>query len=291
MMPLLPPRAGRRCHGTLNPLHSLLYFAPDLARELEPLGIGDRQAQHLAGRAAPLGAAGAAAVTAAFYHFSPELVARHVPAVWEAVTPSAVLAARLRAADTALRRLLGEEAVGSAEMADAAALAERAAEGCTGHGRPLCAANAAVERPGEPHLRLWQAAAVLREHRGDGHLAVLLREGLDPLEALVSHTASGFGMSTRWALASRGWRRQDWEAARERLRRRGLLDREGKLTEDGAALRKEIENETDRLDLAPYEHLGAEGTGRLTQLAGAFAQAASEAGAFPEGSSGGDRAA
>ncbi|GAA2424594.1 SCO6745 family protein [Streptomyces macrosporus] len=282
-MTSLPARAGRRCHNVVNPLHSALYFAPDLARELSPHGIEDSSAVYFAGRAAALGRVGPGVVTAAFHNFHHDLVARHLPGVWELASPETVLAARLRAADSLLRRLLGEEAVASKEMAEAAELALRATEGCSRPGRPLYAAHADLPVPEAPHLALWHAASLLREHRGDGHVSVLLRAGLDPLEALVSHTAGGRGMSPKWVLATRSYTRRDWEEAQERLRGRGLLDAEGELTEAGVALRRELEEETDRLDRGPYEHLGAAGTERLTELCGAFTTAAIGAGAFPDG--------
>lgn len=109
--------------------------------------------------------------------------------------PEAALDARLRAADATLRRVLGEEILASPEMAEAAGLALRAAEACTRHARPLYAAHADLDVPEQPHLAYWHAATLLREHRGDGHLAGLLTAGLDPLEALVSHTATGKGMA------------------------------------------------------------------------------------------------
>ncbi|WP_405455754.1 hypothetical protein OG786_02910 [Streptomyces sp. NBC_00101] len=280
-MSTLPPRAGRRCHNALNPLHSTLYFSPDLLTELGALGIDDARAAYLAARGAALGAVGAGAVTSTFYNFSHELVARHLPAIWALASPEEVLAARLRAADATLRRLLGEEVVGSPEMAEAAGLALRAAEACTRHARPLYAAHADLPVPDEPHLAYWHAAALLREHRGDGHLAALLAAGLDPVEALVSHTATGKGMSPRWVLGTRGWHREDWDAASGRLRARGLLDEEGGLTEEGVALRAELEETTDRLDAAPYEHLGAAGVERLTELGRGFLFTAASAGAFP----------
>ncbi|MGW1885024.1 SCO6745 family protein [Streptomyces sp. NPDC001970] len=280
-MTSLPPRAGRRCHNAVNPLHSTLYFSPDYAKELAAIGVADTSAAYFAGRAAAMGAVGPGTVAATFYNFSHELIARHLPAVWDTASPATVLAARLRAADATLRRLLGDDVVASDEMAEAAGLALRATEACTRHARPLYAAHADLPVPDEPHLAYWHAATLLREHRGDGHLAALLSAGLDPLEALVSHTATGKGMSPRWILASRGWRRTDWEAASERLRERGLLDAEGELTSAGAALRAELEEHTDRLDAAPYEHLGAAGVERLTELARGFLMAAVAAGAFP----------
>ncbi|MFB7511802.1 hypothetical protein [Streptomyces sp. NPDC056144] len=277
----LPPRAGRRCHNALNPIHSTVYFSPDLDREFGALGFTDPAAMRLASRSAALGAVGAGTVAATFYNYDHTHLARYFPAVWETAAPSEVLAARLRAVDTTLRRLLGEETVSSPEMAEAAVLALRATEACTRHARPLYSAHADLPVPDAPHLAYWYATTLLREHRGDGHLSALLAAGLDPVEALVSHTATGKGMSPRWVLGSRGWARADWEAATERLRGRGLLDAEGELTEAGTALREELELHTDRLDSAPYEHLGATGVERLTELGRDFLVTAATAGAFP----------
>ncbi|MFC8143303.1 hypothetical protein ACFUKV_16395 [Streptomyces paradoxus] len=277
----LEPRAGRRCHNMLNSLHATHYFSPDLGRELGAIGVTDPRAVNFAVRAAALGPVGAGAVTAAFYNYKYELVARHVPAVWETAAPGQVLAARARAVDATLRRLLGEEALASAEMAEAARLALHAAEACSREARPLYAAHADLPVPEEPHLAYWHAATLLREHRGDGHLAALMSAGLDGLEAMVTHTATGKGMAPKWVCATRGWRREEWDAAAERLRGRGLLAESGDLTDQGVALRRDIEHETDRLDRAPYEHLGPEGVARLTELGGAFAHAALVAGAFP----------
>ena len=262
-MSSLPARAGRRCHNALNPFHSTVYFSPDFAKKLAKIGIEDANAAYFAGRGAAMGAVGAGTVAAAFYNFNHELIARHLPAVWDIASPEAVLEARLRAVDSTLRRLLGEEMIASKELAEAAQLALRAAEACRVH-----------------------ASTLLRDHRGDGHLAALLLAGLDPLEALVSHTATGKGMAVRWILATRGWRRADWEAAQGRLRERGVLGAEGELTEDGVRLRAEVEEHTDRIDLAPYTHLGAAGVERLTELGRGFLLAAVAAGAFPADLSG-----
>jgi hypothetical protein len=274
-------RAGRRCHNVLNSLHSTHYFSPDLGRELGALGVADPRAVNFAVRAAALGPVGAGAVTAAFYNYKHDLVARHVPAVWETAAPKEVLAARLRAVDATLRRLLGQEALTSAEMSEAADLALRAAEACSRSARPLYSAHADLPVPDAPHLAFWHAATLLREHRGDGHLAALMAADLDGLEALVTHTATGKGMAPKWIFSTRGWTRQEWDAATDRLRGRGLVDDAGELTERGTALRDEVERETDRLDAAPYAHLGAQGVARLTELGTAFARTALGAGAFP----------
>ncbi|MFJ8016051.1 hypothetical protein [Streptomyces sp. NPDC096339] len=276
------PLAARHCwHGAINPLHSTIYFSPDTAKEFAALGITDPVAVNLAQRSAAMGAVGAGSVTATFYNYSHAHVARYLPAVWDTATPEQVLAARLRAADTTLRRLLGPDTIASPELAEAADLAIRATEGCTRHARTLYAAHADLPVPEEPHLRLWHAATLLREHRGDGHLAALLLAGLDPVEALLSHTATGKGMSPKWIKRIRGWDQADLDAAADRLRARGVLDADGTLTEQGAALREQLETDTDRLDAAPYEHLGATGLARLAELGGAVVHKAMAAGAFP----------
>lgn len=277
----LEPRAGRRCQNPLNSLHAAHYFSPDLGRELAAIGVTRPRAVNFAVRAAALGPVGAGAVTAAFYNYKHDLVAEHVPAVWRTATPEQVLAARARAVDATLRRLLGDEVLASDGMAEAARLALRATEGCSRAARPLYAAHADLPVPEEPHLAFWHAATLLREHRGDGHLAVLVSAELDGLEALVTHTATGRGMTPSWVFTTRGWTREEWDAAAGRLRGRGLLDADGELTERGAALRDEIEAETDRLDRAPYEHLGAEDVRRLTELAVGLARTALAAGAYP----------
>ncbi|MFJ2114226.1 MULTISPECIES: hypothetical protein [unclassified Streptomyces] len=280
-MTSLPERAGRHCHAAVNPLHSAIYFAPEHGREFAAAGLDDAKAVYFTSRAAPLGRVGAGTVTSTFYNFNHELITQYIPRSWDTVSPQQAIDARLRAADSTLRRLLGEEAIASKELAEAAVLALRATEAGGRHARPLFAANADLPVPDAPHLAYWHAATLLREHRGDGHLAVLLDAGLDPVEALVSHAATGRGTATQWILASRGWSTQEWEAAQDRLRERGLLDADGKLTEAGTKLRADLEDETDRLDLAPYEHLGAAGVARLTELAGGFAEVAVAAGAFP----------
>ncbi|MGH3622240.1 MAG: SCO6745 family protein [Sciscionella sp.] len=282
-MVALPYRAGRHCQNSLNALHSTIYFSPDLEKDLAEHGIGDQMLVYLLGRAAPLGAAGAGVVTATFNGFKHDLIAKHIPHVWGVVAPRTVLDMRLRAADSTLRRFLGEEIVGSPDMAEAAGLALRASEACSRAARPLYAANADLPVPRTPHLALWHAATLLREHRGDSHFAALANADLDGLEALVSHSASSDGLPRDMVMSKRGWTQEDWTAAEQRLRRRGLMDSAGELTTEGVQLRGRLEDETDRLDRAPYEHLGTVGVERLTVLCTRFTAVAADGGAFPPG--------
>ncbi|MFE7601463.1 hypothetical protein [Streptomyces sp. NPDC057494] len=252
----------------LEPLHAVLYYAPEAFDEAAALGYAtdERWPSYFAWRAAPLGPAGPVRVASAFYSFSPAMVARHVPAAWEVAAPADVLAARLRAVDRAYRSVLGEDVVTGPELAEAAALARRAAGAAAPEGRPLAAAQAELPWPEAPHLVLWQAATILREHRGDGHLAALLAAGLDPAESLVSFAA--IGAAPEPVFESRGWSAAEWAAARARLTARGLLDPEGAATDAGRALRAEVERHTDELAAAPWDALGPEDTARLAELLG-----------------------
>jgi hypothetical protein len=224
-----------------------------------------------------MGAVGAAAITSAFYSFNPDLVAEHVPASWRVADPATVLAARERGADAALRALLGSDVEG-AELAEAAALARRVAEAANTAGRPLAAANAELAWPDAPHLVLWHAATIIREHRGDGHIAALLAAGLDPVEALVSFAA--VGAAPRAVFESRGWTDAQWAAAADRLRGRGLLADDGVATPAGVALRDEVERVTDELAAAPWAALGP-AVGRFAQLAAPITMRIARSGLLP----------
>ncbi|MET8505902.1 hypothetical protein ABZV60_14760 [Streptomyces sp. NPDC004787] len=253
----------------LEPLHAVHYYAPGAFAEAAALGhdVTERWPAYFAWRAAALGPVGAERVASAFYSFSPAMVARYVPAVWSVAPPAEVLAARLRAVDRTYRTLLGEEVLAGDGIAEAADLARRAALAAPLAGRPLAAAHAELPWPDAPHLVLWQAATILREHRGDGHLVALAAAGLDPVESLVSFAA--IGAAPEAAFASRGWSAAEWSAARTRLTARGLLAPDGTATAAGRALRAEVEHRTDALAAAPWATLGSALTTRLADLLGA----------------------
>lgn len=256
---------GRVAHA-LDPFHSFVYFHPDVDAEFIALGLDDVALRYFAGRAAPMGAVGAGVVTATFYNFSPRLVSAVVPKVWTIAAPGEIAAARLRGVDTALRRALGDT-VDSADMSEAARLAESAARAIPGvDGRPLYAGHADLPWPDRPHLVLWHALTLLREYRGDGHIAALHTAGLDGLDALITHTAAGTGFTEEVARTLRGWSRDEWNAAQHRLRHRGLLDRTGEPTGEGFEIRELVEDLTDDLAAAPWDALGEEDTERLLDL-------------------------
>jgi uncharacterized protein YbdZ (MbtH family) len=272
---------ARRMWHHLEPVHAVVYYAPDVFAEAAALGyaVDTRWPSYFAWRAAPLGAAGPRLVTAAFYSFSPAMVAEHVPAAWAVAAPEKVLAARMRAVQRMWRTLLPEQ-LGEPGLAEAAQLAYEAAVAADIQGRPLAAANADLPWPDEPDLVLWQAVTVLREHRGDGHVAALLAAGLDPCEALVSFAA--IGAAPEETFASRGWTPAEWAAARDRLASRGWVDADGNATERGRDGRDEIEWRTDRLADGPWQALGAQRSQRLAELLLPILGATVGSGLFPE---------
>jgi hypothetical protein len=271
----------RSVHVATNALHSLIYFAPEAEQQLTSAGLKPGRMCYFAGRAAPMGAVSGGVVTATFYNFSPGLVARSIPQAWDLVRPDAVVSARFAAADAALTRLLGPEIIASPDLVTLAGLAREAARGCRPEGRPLYAGHADLDWPEAPHLVMWHALSLLREYRGDGHICALLGAGLSGLEALVTHTATGRGFVREFAQASRGWSDEEWKGAVGALTARGLLTADGSLTPRGDALRAHIEEETDRLDSSPWQHLGDQGTGEVVRIGQAMTRTVMKAGAFP----------
>jgi hypothetical protein len=190
------------------------------------------------------------------------MVARSLPDAWTYATPAQLLDTRLQAVDNAVRRLFPAPAGGFARAAE---LGRRAAELAPVAGRPIAAANAALEWPDEPHLVLWQATTILRESRGDGHVAALVAAGLSPCQALVTLSAAG-GPSKEVFQLNRRWSDEEWAAAEEDLRSRGLLSSDGQLTESGRALRQQVEDTTDSLADQGWQALGDDLTTELHDL-------------------------
>ena len=255
---------ARRLWALAEPYHALTYFAAECREAAEDCGLRGFWRGYFALRAAPLGPAGPALVSATFYNFAPEFVARAVPAVWDVGSPQEALQARLRGIDRAVRRVLGEEWMSSPEAAEAAELAGAAAATVGTAGRPLAAANSALPVPDRPHLALWQALSTLREHRGDGHNAALLQRDISGLQAHV--LAAAAGRSTReWLRRARGWDDAAWDGAAAELAERGWLE-DGGLSAEGLAMTAAVEADTDRLALPPWRALGDVRCDRLAEL-------------------------
>src|SRR5262249_24612150 len=85
---------ARQLWQATEPVHAVLYFAPELTPEATESGLASHGSTYFACRAAPLGQVTAALVTAVFYGFSPTRVQRSVPVMWELVDPTAALQLR-----------------------------------------------------------------------------------------------------------------------------------------------------------------------------------------------------
>lgn len=283
-MPSLDRAVVARAHRSVEPLHNHVYFAPETEERLTGIGLRPGRMCYFAGRSAPMGAVGPAVVTATFYNFSPDLIARHIPRAWTLASPEQVVQARFAAARASLTRLLGgPEAAAAPEVEELAALVREACGALSPQGRSLYAGHADLPWPDEPLLQLWHGATLLREYRGDGHVAVLTTSRLTGLEAHLTYTATGRGFTEEVARTGRGWTEEEWAAARAALVERGLLDGDGGLTAEGALLREELEAETDDLSAAPWEHLGAERTQRVTELGRELSKRVVANGAYPSG--------
>ncbi|MQA95019.1 MAG: hypothetical protein GEV11_10360 [Streptosporangiales bacterium] len=267
-------KAARQAWRRLEPVHAMIYFVPEGRERYAALGLKG-MAGYFISRSAPLGRPTAELVIATFYNFHPDRVRKGMAGGWDNVTPEAVLAARAEAAGEALRRAGVHELPGLDEVV---ALTRRAAEAATDHlqGRPLYAAHATLDWPDDPVTQLWHAQTLLREFRGDGHIAVLVSEGVGPLEALVLHAASG-DSSPAFLKASRAWPEEEWLATEDRLRSCGLLDGET-LSAEGKTFRQHIEDRTDALALPAYAALGEDGCERLAELAAPYGRAVVDAG-------------
>ncbi|WP_225834304.1 hypothetical protein [Streptomyces sp. NK08204] len=265
-----------------EPVHDLVYFAPEAHAAADALGLRGFWMGYFALRAAPLGPVGPSVVTSSFYVFHPARVGRALPDAWAYAAPADVLTARSEAMEAAMSRLFGQDVLASAEFTQAADLAWEAAAAADVPGRVLGAANQALDRPERPAARLWQAVTTLREHRGDGHVAALVSRGLGPLEAMVLKAAAGESDGP-FLRETRKWEQTDWDAAAARLREDGLLAEDGSPTPAGAALRADIEALTDAAAERPWTVLGADRASRLAGLLEPLARAVEGSGLLPPG--------
>ncbi len=259
-----------------EPIHAVAYFAPEARSAFERAGLRGFWRGYFAGRAAPLGAAGAAVVTASFFNFAPAFVARAIPGVWELITPEEALRARLAGATSALGRLLA----GRESAADAAAgLLWRAIGELDFSGRVLASANAALPVPDSGFAALWQAATVLREHRGDGHFAALAAADIDGCEAVVLRCC--LDLRRKDLQPVRGWTDEAWDDALSRLAARGWIGADGALTSAGSEAHAAVENATDWAASRPWARLAPDTTAAIRTALTPLAQACASVLPYP----------
>jgi hypothetical protein len=249
-----PEPVARRLFELTEPISLVNFFSPEPNDSMAALGFRNYWDGYFAGRSAPLGRVPAEVVHAAFYNFADGEVARHIPKVWDTTTPEAAHAARERGCAAALRRILGDLA-GTPGLERAAELLAGASTSAPTDGRVMYAGLRALPVPEEPVARLWHAANMLREHRGDGHIAALVCERIGGTEAHVLsalamgiYPAESFGRIHHLPEASLA-------KVMDGLRDRGLLDAAGRFTDAGRATKTRIESLTDALAEAPYDGL------------------------------------
>ncbi len=277
----MDPLVARKTWRTLEPIHGYIYFAPEAAEAYAAIGLTpELGGGYFASRAAPMGPVAAEVVIATFFNFRPDFVRETIPLAWAIASPEQIVAARFDAAGAMLRRLLGDQAEGP-HIEEASELARRAATDAATRpeGRPLFAGHASIDWPDDPLVALWHAQSMLREFRGDGHVAAMTAEGVSGLEALIIHGATG-EVPPAILRATRNWSADEWAAGEDGLRSRGWLDADGALSPVGRDHRRWVEDRTDALAAPAYAGLGSDGCERLRQLCRPLSRTIVSSGAF-----------
>ena len=251
-----------KVHMAINLVHRLVYFVPEAGEEYAALGV-QGAGGYFASRSAPMGAVTDHVVLATFYNFSPLAVLSAMPGVWTAAPPEAWQAARFRVVERALNRVAVDLA--AEQIAEARSLIDPVVAGLIVGGKPLAAGNVEVALPDDPLVALWQQLTVVREWRGDAHIAALVNSQIGPCECLVMQVGAG-RFPLRLAQATRRWNETEWAAAVGSLAERGWAESDGTITPAGIAERDRVEAETDRLCAPIWEPIGDAGAERFAEL-------------------------
>ena len=265
---------ARRLRNLVEPLAAGVYFAPEAQQRYEALGLNYFEG-YFCSRGACLGNAPWSVICAAFGAFKPAVVEQAVTGGWSKTDAEALLEARRDGATEQLNRLLGEP---GPEVMQATDILFSLTEGVDPSGRMLYAGLSVLPVPDTPMGRLWRAADLVREHRGDGHIAAWVSR-TDSCEITLL-TELTWGLQPGAYVFTRGWDQDDVDAARARLQERGLLDGEGQLTESGRAFRAEIEHSTDLAEREILDRLG-DRAGELFSLIRPLAKTIVENGGYP----------
>jgi hypothetical protein len=240
--PAVPATAARRLRDSLEPIATIGWWSRPASESAGALGL-DFFSAYVWGRAASLGADVApAVVVSAFGVFESGMIEGVLTAARATASHQAILEARQAGGTDGLAA-----AAGTIEMSAIETLGHRlmaALGGLDGAGRPLFSGLRSLAVPSDPHGRLWRAAELVREHRGDGHLAACLAAGLDAAEMNVL-TELWLGFPLGEYSATRGFPTARLDQAAASLRGRGWLDAGPALTPDGRAAREAIERATD----------------------------------------------
>ena len=263
----------------LESYHGLIYFVREADEHYTAIGLDRGRMGYFGSRAAAMGPVPAEVVIATFFNFNPSIIRAVVPEVWRRVSAEALWQARLAAVDAALTRIFGSR-VEQPDIVRAGELLRGILPACSPEGRPLFAGHLAQAWPEMPHVALWFAITLLREFRGDGHIAALTADGVSGIEALVLHAATGAVPASVLA-STRAWDDEEWEAARRGLVARGWLAPDGGFTPVGRAQREAVEERTDQLAAAPWALLSQDDAMWLAALGKELTTTIVGAGTFP----------
>jgi hypothetical protein len=232
---------------------------------------------YVCGRGAALGAVPSAVVAATFAVFEPGLIDQLWNEGRSHIDLDELIGVRDRATASSLRDILGGAAT-EADVTRVADVLEGAVADVDGTGRVLFAALRAQPRLDDPYGRLWRAADLVREHRGDSHIAAYVAAGMDPVRmGVLSETWVGYPVGEY--SGTRAWPEEVQAAAVARLEADGLIA-DGAITERGRSVRDDIEATTDAAQAELTEALGSR-LGALTEELDGWSKLCVEAGAFP----------
>lgn len=224
----------------IEAVHVPVYFAADTKQKYEAIGLKGYWMGYTASRSAALGTPPAPVVTALFHGFAPAIIERALPSAWERATPEDILAVRYELARGAITP--GTEGLDVAAVARELSLLT---EGLDFAGKALAAAHYSLPTPDDAVSQLWHAATVIREYRGDCHIAILTAAGLNGVSSNVLAGAAGYVKTDQRQL--RGWTEDQWQIGIDELATRGWVDSSGAITPTGKAAREQIEDTTDRV--------------------------------------------
>ena len=246
---------ARRFARAAEPLHSCAYYADEIRRFTE-LGFSGWWHAYFAYRSAPMGAASAKEVTAAFYNFAPRMVQKAVPNCWEVMSPVDVRRKQTEIMDEVLKRIF-DPYDDKANLVYAAEALRSSLPALETKQRPLFAAWADEAWPEASLLSLWHGSTLLREYRFDGHNTALRQAEISGLGCHLMMVADGRG-TPEVIQKIRGWSSKEWDREAEELLARGWIDADGRHTKLGRSIRRDVELMTDRNAEAVAEGMSKE---------------------------------
>jgi hypothetical protein len=155
----------------------------------------------------------------------------------------------------------------------------RGADAARFEGRTLFAGLRSLGWPGTLLGDLWRACDLVREHRGDSHIAAWTAAGLSPVEAQLL-IELWWRMPSRVYTRTRGWSEQDMDTAYASLQDKGIIDSSLAFTEDGVSFREAVEWATDAGERSVLEAIG-EDIEELLALLTPWAEAVVAAKGYP----------